>query len=76
MGQRRVTEAFVNVSEVGEMFGMPPSNVAKTLARHNVPFQTLTVGKREMKVYLRDDVDRVMRDREAKLQARAAKASA
>lgn len=77
MGQRRVTEAFVSVSEVAEILGMPQdqrSNVAKTMERYDVPFQTLTVGRRKMKVYLRDDVERVHREREAKKAARKAKA--
>lgn len=74
MGQRRVTEAFVGNEEAREMLGFPPgqrSNVAKTLDRHGVPSQTLTVGRRVMKVYLRDDVERVARVREEKRRAKA-----
>lgn len=73
MSQRRVTEAFVSAAEIAEILGMPASNVAKTMERAGFPFQTLTVGKREMKVYLRDHVELVRQTREAKAQKKAAK---
>lgn len=63
MGQRRVQDTVVGTTEAGEILGMKPPNVAKALERYGVPFQTLVVGKREMKVYLRDDVERVARNR-------------
>lgn len=71
IGQRRVTEAFVSATEAAEMLSMSPPNVGKTLARYGVEHQTLTVGKRSMRVYLRDDVDRVIRTRQNKIKARA-----
>lgn len=57
----------MGVTEAGEdILGIPPSNVAITLARRKVPYQTLTVGKREMRVYLREDVERVKQERDEK----------
>lgn len=70
IGQRRVTDAFVSATEAADILGMPRSNVALTLKRAKIPFQTLIVGQREMKVYLREDVERVRHDRDAKLAAR------
>jgi hypothetical protein len=75
IGQTRVTRAFVSATEAGEeILKIPPSNVAKILANNGVEFQTLVVGKRPMKVFLRDDVERVARERAAKVKSRKAKA--
>jgi hypothetical protein len=76
MGQRRITETFVGTTEAGEMLGIPAPNVWKTLKARGVPHQMLTVGRREMKVFLRDDVERVRRERAKETRETRQKASA
>ena len=55
--------AFVSNTDASGMLSIPAGNVDKTLRNAGVRSQRLQVGRRSMKVYEREDVERVVQKR-------------
>lgn len=66
-----VRDLIIGTTTIADLLGKPPANVVKMLDRRKLEKQMVTVGRRNMAVYLRDDVERVRRQEEKRLAARA-----
>lgn len=66
-----VRDLLVGTSTIAEILGKPLPNVVKMLDRRGLQKQIVAVGRRQIAVYLREDVERVRRVEERRLAAKA-----